>query len=85
MYPNSEGLWVMRFLVDSIENEAALTAYLNILVRCNSLVNKYQLVKVRTQSCSFPSNMLAQTVWKNGLHTPAVQWIVYCPHTEGYF
>lgn len=46
MYANDEGMWVICFDLSTVDSEPGLIAYMNIFIRCNSLVNKYQLVKV---------------------------------------
>lgn len=46
MYENDEGMWVVCFKLSTVDSEPGLIAYMNIFNRCNSLVNKYQLVKV---------------------------------------
>mmetsp|Transcript_21169 Transcript_21169/g.25473 ORF Transcript_21169/g.25473 Transcript_21169/m.25473 type:complete len:248 (+) Transcript_21169:184-927(+) len=49
IYANDDEHWVIRFNLDTIDSEQGLVTYMNILLRCNELVLKYQLSKVVEQ------------------------------------
>mmetsp|Transcript_24206 Transcript_24206/g.52899 ORF Transcript_24206/g.52899 Transcript_24206/m.52899 type:complete len:391 (+) Transcript_24206:390-1562(+) len=46
IFENEEDCWVVRVALSSIDSEAGLMAYMNVFIRCNELINKYQLTKV---------------------------------------
>ena len=46
IYSNSQGHWVVRFSLDTVESAGALAAYMNVLLRCNPLVLKLQMARV---------------------------------------
>eukprot|EP00899_Mesostigma_viride_P018061 jgi/Mesvir1/26256/Mv01619-RA.1 len=53
VYENEEGMWVVKFRVETVESLPGLTAYMNVMVRCNEVVLKYQLTKaVENWDCS---------------------------------
>lgn len=45
IYPNPRDVWVLRVREDSAESLLGLTAYLNVLARCSSLVLRYGLTR----------------------------------------
>mmetsp|Transcript_33363 Transcript_33363/g.72785 ORF Transcript_33363/g.72785 Transcript_33363/m.72785 type:complete len:360 (-) Transcript_33363:224-1303(-) len=46
IYENQDGHWVIRFYLDSVDSERGLIAYMNVFMRCNELVRKYQMTRV---------------------------------------
>jgi len=46
IYANEEEQWVIRFLISSVDSEEGLVAYMNVMLRCNAVVQKYKLTKV---------------------------------------
>lgn len=46
IYANEEEQWVIRFEMNTVDSEPGLVAYMNILLRCNDVVQKYKLTKV---------------------------------------
>jgi hypothetical protein len=45
IYVNEDEHWVVRFPLDAVDSDAGLVAYMNVLVRTNAVVVKYQLVR----------------------------------------
>ncbi len=51
IFENHQDCWVLRVEVASVDSLSGLLAYMNVFARCNELVNKYGLVKVRRHVC----------------------------------
>ncbi|GMH33827.1 hypothetical protein BSKO_01661 [Bryopsis sp. KO-2023] len=77
IYPNDDGLWVMRFCLSSVESEMGLVAYMNIFIRCSTFVNKYNLVKVVENWCVKPGDGCIY-------FTVRPSW-VHCERAESFF
>jgi hypothetical protein len=47
IFENQDGHWVVRFNLETVDSEQGLTTYMNVFIRCNALVTKYGLQRVR--------------------------------------
>ena len=46
VFPNEDEQWVVRFKLDTVDSEAGLVTFMNVLVRTDPIVLKYHLTKV---------------------------------------
>lgn len=46
VYPNDKGFWIIQVLLNSVDAEEGLIAYMNILTHGNTVVRKWKLTKV---------------------------------------
>ncbi len=46
LFENDDDCWVVRIPLAGVDSEQGLLAYMNVLIRCNELVTKYQVQKV---------------------------------------
>ena len=49
IFTNKQQEWVIRFDLKSIESETGLSAYMNVLIRCNAEIIAHNLIKVADQ------------------------------------
>mmetsp|Transcript_22626 Transcript_22626/g.31544 ORF Transcript_22626/g.31544 Transcript_22626/m.31544 type:complete len:328 (+) Transcript_22626:165-1148(+) len=49
IYENQDAHWVIRFNLNSVDSEQGLVTYMNVFLRCNKLVTKYDVTRVTEQ------------------------------------
>lgn len=69
MFENDQGCWVMKMDMSTVDSLDGLQAYMNVFVRCNTLINEYGLTKVGALGQNLLALMLCECVGGSVMHS----------------
>ena len=73
IFENQDGHWVVRFDLETVDSEQGLATYMNVFLRCNALVTKYGLQRVRGLDALSP----AQHAWPSRCDDTATHVLLF--------